>query len=172
MTIANPSRATVLLAIAAVSLGAVGAALVSQHVFDMQPCPWCVLQRLEFVTIGAVALLGLAWPSATGLRSTLSAIVALAVAGMATALWHHFVAATSSSCNVSLADRIVSATGLDALLPGVFEARVACAEGAVKLLGVPYQLWSLTLFTVLAAFTVWQLLRNRSQATPGRPRVV
>jgi len=164
MTIANPSRATVLLAIAAVSLGAVGAALVSQHVFDMQPCPWCVLQRLEFVTIGAVALLGLAWPSATGLRSTLSAIVALAVAGMATALWHHFVAATSSSCNVSLADRIVSATGLDALLPGVFEARVACAEGAVKLLGVPYQLWSLSIFTALTAFAVWRLLSARVSA--------
>ena len=32
--------------IALVSLAAVAAALVSQHVFDMQPCPWCVLQRV------------------------------------------------------------------------------------------------------------------------------
>ena len=29
-------------------------ALVSQHVFGMEPCPWCVLQRLIFVAIGVV----------------------------------------------------------------------------------------------------------------------
>ena len=46
------------------SFGAVGAALVSQHVFDMQPCPWCVLQRLIFVAIGAFAVLGLVWRGA------------------------------------------------------------------------------------------------------------
>jgi disulfide bond formation protein DsbB len=162
MTIGRPSRAALLLAIAALSLGAVGAALVTQHVFDMQPCPWCVLQRLEFVVIGAVALLGLAWPSATGLRATLSAIVALSVAGMATALWHHFVAVSSTSCNVTLADRIVSATGLASLLPDVFEARATCADAAVRLFGVPYQLWSLAIFTALTAFAVWQLSRSRS----------
>ena len=38
---------------------ALGAALVSQHVFDMQPCPWCVLQRLIFVALALAALLGL-----------------------------------------------------------------------------------------------------------------
>ena len=31
------------------AVAAVGAALVSQHVFDIQPCPWCVLQRLIFL---------------------------------------------------------------------------------------------------------------------------
>lgn len=165
MTLAQPTRVAVLLAIAAVSLGAVGAALVTQHVFDMQPCSWCVLQRLEFVTIGAIALLGLAWPAASGLRATLAGVAALAVAGMATALWHHFVASSSTSCNVSLADKIVSATGLDGLLPDVFEARASCADAAVKLFGVPYQLWSLTIFTVLAVFAVWQLRRARVNAS-------
>jgi protein dithiol:quinone oxidoreductase len=175
MTIAHPSRVAVLLAIAAVSLGAVGAALVTQHVFDMQPCPWCVLQRLEFVTIGAVALVGLAWPSATGLRATLSGVVALSVAGMATALWHHFVAVSSTSCNVTLADRIVSATGLDDLLPGVFQARASCADAAVKLFGVPYQLWSLTIRdhgirgVAVAARTLQRklALSRASTAAPG-----
>ena len=164
MTLAKPSRTVALLAIAAVSLGAVGAALVTQHLFDMQPCPWCVLQRLEFVTIGAVALLGLAWPTATGLRVTLSGVAALAAAGMATALWHHFVATSSTSCDLSLADRIMSASGLPDLLPGVFEARASCADAAVKLFGVPYQLWSLSIFTLLAAFAVWRLLGKRVSA--------
>ena len=39
------------------SLAALGAALVSQHVFGMDPCPWCVLQRLIFAVI-AIDLLG------------------------------------------------------------------------------------------------------------------
>ncbi len=42
---------------AALALVALGAALVSQHRFDMQPCPWCVLQRLLFAVGAALALL-------------------------------------------------------------------------------------------------------------------
>ena len=52
----------------AVSLGAVVAALVSQHVFDMQPCPWCVLQRLIFAALALAAVLGLLWTSRVGRR--------------------------------------------------------------------------------------------------------
>ena len=37
--------------------GAVGAALVSQYVFDMLPCPWCTLQRLIFLVMGSLTLL-------------------------------------------------------------------------------------------------------------------
>ena len=52
--------AAVLLLVAGFSLAAIGTALVSQHVFDMQPCPWCVLQRAVFAAIALVALAG-AW---------------------------------------------------------------------------------------------------------------
>jgi disulfide bond formation protein DsbB len=45
--------------IALLSIVAVGVALVSQHVFDMQPCPWCVLQRAIFLAIAIVCLVGL-----------------------------------------------------------------------------------------------------------------
>jgi len=54
-----PSTRFVLTGIAGVALVAVAAALVSQHALDMQPCPWCVLQRLIFVAIALVALGGL-----------------------------------------------------------------------------------------------------------------
>ena len=48
-----------LVIIALLSLAAVAAALVSQHMFDMQPCPWCVLQRLIFLAIAGVSALAL-----------------------------------------------------------------------------------------------------------------
>jgi len=65
-----------------------------------------------------------------------------------------FVAASSTSCKLTLADRIVSATGLDARLPGVFGVWASCADAAVKLLGLPYEAWSLAAFVVLAAMAV------------------
>ncbi|NLZ10040.1 MAG: disulfide bond formation protein B, partial [Alcaligenaceae bacterium] len=52
-----PSNRTLLRLIALASLGAVVIALVSQHVFDMRPCAWCVFQRLIFLVIAVVAAL-------------------------------------------------------------------------------------------------------------------
>ena len=67
------------------SLGALAAALVSQHVFDMQPCPWCVLQRLIFVLLALAALLGLLWRSVRGQRVAASIGIVLAALGAAAA---------------------------------------------------------------------------------------
>jgi len=84
----------------------------------------------------------------------------LALGGISAALWQHFVAASSTSCNLSLADRIVSGVGVDALWPAVFAPYASCADAAATLLGVPYEFYSLTLFVVLAAVAAW-LLRRR-----------
>ena len=140
--------------VALASFGAVGAALVSQHAFGMQPCPWCVLQRLIFIAIGVFALLGLAWRSAAGSRVAATFALLLAIAGVATAFWHYFVGAKSASCNLTLADRIVGATRLDQLLPDVFEARATCADAAVDLFGVPYPMWAAFVFVVCAVALV------------------
>jgi protein dithiol:quinone oxidoreductase len=103
---------------------------------------------------------GLAWRSALGQRSIALGLLLLCGAGIAAALWQHFVAAVSASCNLTLADRIMSASGLPGLLPGVFEARATCADAAVNLLGVPYEFWSLALFVGLAAAAIWSLARR------------
>jgi protein dithiol:quinone oxidoreductase len=158
------SRPGWLLAIAALCFAAVGAALVTQHVYDMQPCPWCVLQRLIFVVIGIVALLGLVWRSALGQRVTPLVLLLLSGSGIAAALWQHFVAAASASCNLTLADRIVSGLQLDALLPSVFQATASCAEAAVDLIGVPYEFWSLALFVLVELSALRLLMHMRHTA--------
>jgi protein dithiol:quinone oxidoreductase len=159
------SRNAWLLLIAAASFGAVAAALLTQHVFDMQPCPWCVLQRLVFVAVGGVALLGLAWRSTLGQRALPLLLLALCSAGIAAALWQHFVAAASASCNLTLADRIVSGLGLDAWLPQVFQATATCADAAVNLMGVPYEFWSLALLLLIEAAAAWLLVQQRRGAS-------
>jgi disulfide bond formation protein DsbB len=124
-------------------------ALVSQHRYGMEPCAWCVFSRLLFVAIAAASLLGLLWRQRAGtlVAGTLAALLSLA--GIAASLWQHFVAAASGSCNLTLADRIVTATTLGERFPDVFEARASCAEAAVSLLGVSYDFWALAAFAVL-----------------------
>ncbi len=140
-------------------LGAVGAALVSQHVFDMQPCPWCVLQRLVFVALALAALPALISRNRTAHRLSAVLVALLAACGAAAALWQHFVAASTNSCKLSLADRIVSGLGLDGLLPQVFAAYASCADAAVSLMGLPYEAFSLALFVALGALPLYLLRR-------------
>lgn len=143
--------ATPLLAfVASLCAGGVAAALVSQHAFGMEPCPWCILQRLIFAVIAVLALIGLAIRSKIATRVVGGIGALLSLCGIGAALWQHFVAAKAASCNLTLADRIVAWTQLDQLLPNAFEARASCADAAVKLLGVPYAMWSAALFVVCA----------------------
>lgn len=138
---------------------AVGIALVTQHVLGMQPCPWCVLQRLIFLAIAATAWLGLALGPALPRRAMALLMLLLAAGGVAAALWQHFVAAASASCNLTLADRVMSGLGLDNLAPAVFAPYASCADAAATLLGLPYEFYSLTLFVMLAAVAARVLYR-------------
>lgn len=146
--------------IAAVALGAVGVALVSQHRFDMQPCAWCVLQRLIFVVIAALALVAAAGRGGALSRAAGALAVLGAASGMAAALWQHFVDSNSLSCDLTVAQKIITATGVDRLLPEIFEARAMCIDAKVDLLGVSYDLWSLAVFVVLGAAAVVALRRR------------
>lgn len=156
-------RAHLLVGAALASLAAVAAALVSQYRFGIQPCPWCVLQRVIFLTIALACGIGLVWRSAPSQRVSAGLGLLLALSGAAAALWQHFVAAASASCDLTLADKIVSRwLHLDTALPAVFEARASCADAAVNLFGVPYDLWSLALFVALA-ITLFRALFRTSQ---------
>ena len=148
--------------VALACLAAVGVALVSQHAFDMQPCPWCVLQRLIYLAVALVCGLGLLWRSATGRRVVAGVGALLALLGVASAWWQHYRAAASASCNLTLADKIVSSwLQLDSLVPDLFAARASCADAAVSLIGVPYALWSLALFGAFAVALAQVALRRK-----------
>ena len=146
-----------LLALSLLCFALVGAALVSQHVFDMQPCPWCILQRIIFLVIALLLLAGAFLP---GRAVFIVGSVAFALAGITTALYQHFVAAKSSSCNLTLADKIISGLGLDKAVPAMFEVKASCADAAVDMLHVPYEFWSLGYFVVVAVAATYTLSRH------------
>ena len=151
-----------LAAAAALAFAAVAAALVSQHRFGMDPCPWCVLQRVLFLLIGVLALIGLVARARLAVRLTAPLVLVVAACGLAAALWQHFVASRAASCNLTLADRIMNASRFNEWLPDVFEARASCADAAVDLLGIPYDFWAAAVFVACAAYAVraWQLARR------------
>ena len=79
------------------------------------------------------------------------------------------MAAKSDSCDLTLAYRIISwDLHLDQLLPGVFEPRASCLEAAVKLLGIPYDFWSLGVFIFLACVAVQYMRLPRVVASGMR----
>ena len=153
----------VLVAVAAAAFGSVGIALYTQHGLGMLPCPWCVLQRLIFVVIGLLALLAALGPRALRLPLVVLAD-GLAAAGLAAAMWQQFHASKEPSCDMTLADRIVSGLKLDALLPDVFMALASCADATVDMLGISYAVWSGAMFVLLGLALGWAvafLLRSR-----------
>jgi disulfide bond formation protein DsbB len=151
-----------LLLVALACVAAVAAALVSQHAFGMEPCPWCVLQRLIFLAIAVACVIGLLWRGAVGRALAGTLALLLALAGIAAALWQHFYAAVSPSCNLTFADKVLNALSLPSLLPDVFSPRASCADAAVSLLGISYDLWSLALYVVIG-LTALSLLMNRKR---------
>jgi len=146
--------------IVVVAWGGVLAALVSQHVFGLQPCPWCIVQRLAYLLVGLFALLSLpVTQSSLWARLPLLLAGTAALGGLAGALYQHFVAAETASCAFTAADRFLLATGLDELLPAVFKATAACDEANAPMLGVPYSLWSAALAVVLIGLVAHAIRR-------------
>jgi disulfide bond formation protein DsbB len=155
------SASRLLLAMAALCVAAVGIALVSQHVFDMQPCPWCILQRIIYLAIAALCLIGAA-VSAVMVRQGIGVLtLLLSLSGGASALYQELVASRSASCNLTFADKVISALGLDSAFPPLLQVTANCADAAVSLLGVSYAYWSLALFIVMAAASLGVVLRAR-----------
>ena len=146
----------VLTLVGVLALGAVGLAALAQYRFDMQPCPWCVLQRLIYIVVGVLALLG-ALLSNTARRIAVGLAFLGALWGIGTALYQQLHAVNEASCDLSMAERLINWLQLDRLVPQLFIAYASCADAAVSVLGIPFAVWSCILCVVLALLLAWTL---------------
>ena len=132
------------------SFSSVAIALVSQYAFDMQPCAWCVFQRLLYLMIGLFALgLGYAKPNRVRIALGSASIVAISIMGVTAAWYQEKVASSMFSCAQTLADQIMTKSGLDSAAPWIFGIYASCMDARVKLLGIEYAWWSLAMFTLI-----------------------
>lgn len=152
---------------AVLAIGGVALALVLQHVFDMQPCAWCTFQRLVFLGVGALALIGWAFGRSVVAVGAIAALtLATSAGGLWAALHQQFVASKAQSCVFTFADRTLMNLRLDESFPWLFEATASCADANVALLGVPFAFWSAALFVatgVVAAYA-WRAAQGVRRA--------
>jgi protein dithiol:quinone oxidoreductase len=162
-----------LLGVGGVCIAGVAFALVAQHYWDMQPCPWCILQRMLYVVLGIVAIAcGLFGGKRTRMGRTVAsgpwkfgswAVVLLSLVGVGVATYQATVAASQVSCNLTAAHKFITATGLDELAPEIFKVRASCADAAnATLLGVPFEVASGILFGILLLWGLFLVARLRS----------
>ena len=145
----------VLTLVALLALGSLATALTAQYMFDMQPCPWCILQRLIYIVVAVLALAG-AFMSGRKRQFAIGLALLGTLSGIASALWQHLVASHEDSCVLSLADRITTGLHLDSLLPQLFIAYGGCDQ-VKPMMGIPFALWSCAMYVVLALLLAWTL---------------
>ena len=158
------------LCIVLLSWGSLGVALFTQHALDMQPCPWCVAQRMLYILCGAFGLLASLVPAGNTASRLLAAfllahVLILAEGALGTALYQHLVAAANDSCGITAVDRLLASTGLADWLPSVFQPQAACNEADQPLLGLPYSLWSALLALLLILLSLAGFSRLMSRPT-------
>ncbi len=141
---------------------AVGFALATQHVFGMQPCVWCVFQRLICVLIGLSALIGVIFNERVMQNLSALLVIGFSATGVAAAITQHQAVLSQDSCTLTIADKVISGLKLDVTLPAVFEPQASCVEAAAKLIGVPYEFWTLLLFAFINVLAIYLLFRKRS----------
>lgn len=161
----NHNAAKLLFLIAGLCFLALAVALVSQHMFDMRPCAWCVLQRLMLIAVGVGSLFaGLAAKlNLNLLAKLLTLLTALLSASGIWAAWHQYsVAALSFSCDQTLADQIMTKSGLESQFPALFGIYASCMDARVELLGIEYALWGMGLFAFCLLVLLYVLVSKRA----------
>lgn len=146
------------LLVAAICAGLMGFALYVQHRLFLEPCPLCIFQRLAFVWIGAVALLGFAQnPGRTGQWLYSLLIMVGAAAGGFVAGRHVWLQNLPPDkvpeCGPGLAYMLDTAPFLD-VLRTVLLGDGNCAEVQWSFLGLSMPAWTLLWFIALGIGTL------------------
>lgn len=150
-------------------LTGIGIALISQYGFDMQPCAWCVLQRLILLVIALVCIVSIVLRRIRPIRILASFLTCvLGIAGMMAAWYQYTVASHMFSCDQTFADKFIARSGLDAALPQLFGIYATCMDARVSVLGIEYALWALGLFGVCTLLGLVSLMRSTGSQTISR----
>jgi disulfide bond formation protein DsbB len=150
---------------AALALGAFGlvaAGMELQNLLRLAPCPLCIFQRLLYMVIGVVALLGAFAPAGRLLWAVLIALTAAggaAVAGYQT--WMQAFPHLATECSYSdpnAIERLVEWLGMQ--WPSLFLATGFCSGRDWEFLGLSLANWSLLMFGGIAGYAALLSVRK------------
>ncbi len=139
----------------------VGIAVGLEVILGMEPCPLCIFQRLVFLILGAVLLIGALIPG----RTVAVAGLLSALAGIALALRHLWLQSLPPdqvpTCGPGL-DYLLGAFPLADVVSMVLSGSGECAE-VDRVLGLSIPIWTLGGYLLLGALAVvmnWRVLRS------------
>jgi len=139
--------------------GLIAYALFLQYYEYQNPCPLCILQRVVYIVLMVVFLIGaLHGPRRTGVYvySALLTVVSLVGAGIATRhVWlQHLPKNKVPECGPGL-NYMLDRFPLVEAFAKIFRGSGECAEVGWKLLGLSVAEWSLVWFILLGAWAVY-----------------
>lgn len=135
-----------------------GFGLYLEHVKGLEPCPLCAFQRLTFIAIAVVALIGAIHNPMNIFRIVYSvlliilALIGAAIAGRQTWL-QHLPAELVPECGPGL-EYMLEVFPLGQALKMVFSGSGECAEVQWQFIGLSIPEWSLVCFSSITIATV------------------
>ncbi len=133
----------------------IASALVMQHVFELEPCPLCIFQRISFMVAGGLFLIGALFnPVSAGKRALISGLNLLALAtGIGLALRHIWLQnlppSEVPSCGPGL-DYMMEVLPFTSVVRQVLSGSGECAEISWTFLGLSIPWWTLFAYIGLA----------------------
>jgi disulfide bond formation protein DsbB len=150
-------------AVAAVSLLLVAAGVVLTQLLNLAACPLCILQRMIYLLLAAVGVVGLL--VSRPLPRRLAAVAMAAVAGCgafvaAYQVWiQNFARETNCVAAAPWWEQLVD--WASERVPLLFQVSGLCSEPGWKLFGVTIAEWSLLAFLSLCAVSLFAAFRGR-----------
>jgi len=145
------------------TLGLVALGLELQQLYRLAPCPFCIFQRLLYIVIGLVGLLGVVLP--VGRLMWAALIAALAMGGAAVAGYQSWMQAfphLATECGYSdptLIERLVDWLGMQ--WPGLFLATGFCTSREWEFLSLSMANWSFLVFLGIVGYAAL-LMRGKN----------
>jgi disulfide bond formation protein DsbB len=139
--------------------GLVAMGLLLQAQYRLAPCPFCIFQRLLYLVIGGLALIGFLWPV---LRPALAGLIGLLAAGgfgvAAYQTWMQAYPELAKECSYTdpnLIESLVDWLGMQ--VPSLFMATGFCTSKEWVFLGLSMANWSCLVFVGIVGYAVFLL---------------
>jgi disulfide bond formation protein DsbB len=139
--------------ITVICVGLLAFAFYLQHGLHLDPCPWCVVQRLVYIAVGLIALVGvLHRPGPTGATAYACLGVVASLAGVAAAGYNVYLQsdpARAAKCVGSPVERILDSLAIGDLVPSYLQYDGPCTLKPWSFLGLSIPEWSFIWFAIL-----------------------
>jgi disulfide bond formation protein DsbB len=144
-------------------VGLVGSGLVLAAIANLAACPLCIVQRMLYLLVSAVALIGLLMPRAGRVLAGLLLLAASATGAFVAGyqVWlQRFAQGETCAAQETWWERLVDWAGTQA--PWLFLGNGMCTDRSWTFLSFSIADWSLIIFSGLAIYAIHALLRQRS----------